>query len=299
MHAALAEATDPAADPDRRPGTGPRPRQVRMRTSLRSWSVPPGRAQGRGGLAAAGAFLERAALLTPDPVRRAHRLLPQPGPNAELVSWMRRWGCWSRPRPDRWTRARPRRWKACAVRSPLTNTAAATRSGCCSAQPGDSSRSMCVWPARRTWRRSEPRSWPAIWAARRRAEAAEAARAAPPGPDPPRPVDVVLDALTLRLTEGHAAAAATLTRALERLLPWTPAGEARRCALARRRESQPHNRRWSCGTSSPGMRWPPARFRPPASGRVRPVAVRAQLPLHAPPARRRAGRSGRLSKKIA
>jgi ATP/maltotriose-dependent transcriptional regulator MalT len=49
-------------------------------------------------------------------------------------------------------------------------------------------------------------------------EAAEAARAAPPGPDPPRVVDVVLDAFALRLTEGYAAAAPTLTRALELFL---------------------------------------------------------------------------------
>ena len=37
--------------------------------------------------------------------------------------------------------------------------------------------------------------------------AAEAARAAPPAPEPPRVVDVLLDALALRLTEGYAAAA--------------------------------------------------------------------------------------------
>ena len=48
--------------------------------------------------------------------------------------------------------------------------------------------------------------------------AAEAARAAPPGPDPPRVVDVLLDGLALRLTEGYAAAAPTLTRALELVL---------------------------------------------------------------------------------
>jgi tetratricopeptide (TPR) repeat protein len=60
-------------------------------------------------------------------------------------------------------------------------------------------------------------------------EAAQAARAAPPSPDPPRAVDVVLDALALRLTEGHAAAAAALTRALELLVTLDPgAGEARR-----------------------------------------------------------------------
>ena len=48
--------------------------------------------------------------------------------------------------------------------------------------------------------------------------AAEAARAAPPGPEPPRAVDVLLDAFAMRLTEGYAAAAPALTRALELLL---------------------------------------------------------------------------------
>jgi DNA-binding CsgD family transcriptional regulator len=45
--------------------------------------------------------------------------------------------------------------------------------------------------------------------------AAEAARAAPPAPDPPRVVDVLLDAFALRLTEGFAAAAPTMARALD------------------------------------------------------------------------------------
>jgi DNA-binding CsgD family transcriptional regulator len=45
-------------------------------------------------------------------------------------------------------------------------------------------------------------------------EAAEAARAAPPGPVPPRAIDVLLDAVALRATEGYAAAAPALTRAL-------------------------------------------------------------------------------------
>jgi hypothetical protein len=49
-------------------------------------------------------------------------------------------------------------------------------------------------------------------------EAAEAARAAPRGPEPPRAVDVLLDAFAMRLTDGYAAAAPTLTRALELLL---------------------------------------------------------------------------------
>ena len=47
---------------------------------------------------------------------------------------------------------------------------------------------------------------------------AAAARAAPPGTVPPRTVDVLLDAFAIRLTDGYAAAAPTLARALELLL---------------------------------------------------------------------------------
>ena len=58
---------------------------------------------------------------------------------------------------------------------------------------------------------------------------ARAARAAPPGPEPPRPVDVLLDAVALRFTDGYAAAAPTVTRALELLLTLdVTSGEARR-----------------------------------------------------------------------
>ena len=49
-------------------------------------------------------------------------------------------------------------------------------------------------------------------------EAAEAARAAPPAPEPPRAADVLLDGLATRFTEGYAAAAPALTRALELVL---------------------------------------------------------------------------------
>ncbi len=47
---------------------------------------------------------------------------------------------------------------------------------------------------------------------------AAAARAAPPGAVPPRTVDVLLDAFAIRVTDGYAAAAPTLARALELLL---------------------------------------------------------------------------------
>jgi DNA-binding CsgD family transcriptional regulator/tetratricopeptide (TPR) repeat protein len=238
VHRALAEATDPEVDPDRRAWhraqATPGPDEDVAEELERS----AGRAQGRGGLAAAAAFLERAAELTPEPGRRAQRLLSAAtakrdtgAPDAALGLLV---AVEAGP-PDALRSARVEHLRGQIAFDQERGDAARLLLNA-ARQLGPLDADL----ARETYLE-------ALGAALLEAglensgllEAAEAARAAPPGREPPRAVDVVLDGLAMRFTEGYGAAAPTLTRALEmvRALNVGTDEEGRRLWLASNRTS--------------------------------------------------------------
>jgi DNA-binding CsgD family transcriptional regulator len=214
VHRALAEATDPDVDPDRRAWhraqAAPGPDENVASELERS----AGRAQRRGGVAAAAAFLERATELTPDRARRAPRALTAaqakhdagaPGAALALLATAEA-GTLDEVQSARVNVLRAR----IAFASNRGNDApplllkAAKR-----LEPLD------LTLARETYLEAFSA---AIFAGRLASASglrtvAEAARAAPPPPSA-RPADLLLDGLALVITEGDAAGVPVLKRAL-------------------------------------------------------------------------------------
>jgi DNA-binding CsgD family transcriptional regulator len=229
VHRALAEATDPEADPDRRAWhraqAAPEPNEDVAEELERS----AGRAQARGGLAAAAAFLERAAMLTPEPTLRAQRLLAAAQAKCDAGALDAALGLLvaveaGPPDPLRAAEVEHLRGQIAVVQRRGNDGARLLLSAARHLEP------VNVGLARETHLESLVA---AMWAGDLGSPggvraAAAAARAAPPGPEPPRAVDVLLDAFALRLTEGYATAAQTMRRALELVLDLVANDEAGR-----------------------------------------------------------------------
>jgi DNA-binding CsgD family transcriptional regulator len=177
-----------------------------------------GRAQARGGLSAVAAFLERAAALTPQPAHRAQRLLAAAGAKRDAGALDAALGLLAGVEAgllDELGRAR--------IDLLQGQIALEQRRG------GDAGRlflsaarrlePLDPEQARETYLEALAGAMSSDVEVVGGAQAvAEAARAAPTGTAPPRTVDLLLDAFAIRLTEGYAAAAPTLTRSLELLL---------------------------------------------------------------------------------
>jgi hypothetical protein len=220
VHRALAEVTDPQLDPDRRAWHWAQAVSGPDEDVAAELEHSAGRAQARGGMAAAAAFLERAALLTREPGRRAKRLLAAAQAKRDAGALDAALGLLVAVEDGPGDALR-----AAEVEHLRGQIALDQRRG------SDAARLLLS-----AARRFEPLNpglarethLEALWEAAMWVggldnaggvrEAAEAARAAPPGPDPPRVVDVLLDAFALRFTEGYAAAAPALIRALELVL---------------------------------------------------------------------------------
>jgi DNA-binding CsgD family transcriptional regulator len=215
VHAALAEATDPKVDPDRRAwhraqaATGP---DEDVAADLERSAD---RAQRRGGLAAAAAFLERATLLTSEPARRSERALAAAqamhqagGPDAAL-----RLLVMAEAGPvDALQRAR-----ADVLRAQIAF--ATSRGGDAPPLLLKAARRLEPLDARRARDTHLDALSAALFVGRLTTdggvlEAARAARAAPAAAQPPSAADLLLDGAASVITDGYAAGAPVLQRAL-------------------------------------------------------------------------------------
>jgi DNA-binding CsgD family transcriptional regulator len=212
VHGVLAEATDPAADPDRRAWHRAQAAAGPDEEVAAELEASAGRAQARGGLAAAAAFLERAVQLTAEPSHLAERALAAAQASVRAGAFDQALGllvmteAWPL---DEFARAQV----------DLLRGLVAFASGLSSDAPsllltaGRQLELLNLGLARETYLDA----WGAALAighvaAGDMAEISRAARALPRSLDP-GPVELLLDGLALLITDGLAAAAPALRQA--------------------------------------------------------------------------------------
>ena len=225
VHRALAEATDPGIDPDRRAWHRAQTVSVPDEEVAAELERSAGRAQARGGVAAGAAFLERAAALTPEPRRRARRVLAAAGAKRDAGDPEAALGLLAGVADgelDELGRARVELLRAQIALEQRRGSDA----GRLFLSAARRLESLDPELARDTYLEALGGTMASDVEAPGGAQAvAAAARAAPPGHVPQRPLDVVLEAFATRLTDGYAAAAPAFARALELLLAVDVASE--------------------------------------------------------------------------
>ena len=212
-HSALASATDREADPDRRAWHRARAAVGPDEEVADELERSAGRARARGGVVAAAAFLARAAALTLDPRVRARRWLAAAGAKQlagapeDALSLL---SAAADGPLDEFDRARCLRLRG-QIALDLRH--------------GEDAVPLLLDAARRV-EAFDPRLARATYLEALRAASiagrfgggtrrvAEAARDALPPPGSPRAVDLLLDGLAIRFTDGYAASAPALKRAL-------------------------------------------------------------------------------------
>src|SRR4051812_31605468 len=214
VHLALAEATDGSVDPDRRAwhlataSAGPdEPVAAALEQSA-------GRAQARGGLAAAAAFLHRSVVLTSDPTQRVRRALAAAQASLHAGSFEGALALLASAEAST-----PDELQAAHVELLRGQIAFASRMGTAAPplllKAAQRLERLDAELARETYLDA----WGAALFAGRSAsagglvEVCRAATSAPPPTRPLRPSDLLLDGLATLVTEGRAAAAPLLRRA--------------------------------------------------------------------------------------
>jgi DNA-binding CsgD family transcriptional regulator len=215
-HHALAAATDPKVDPDRRVWHRAHAIAVPDEDIALELERSAARARARGGFAAAAAFLERSAVLTPDPPRWARRMLEAAaskqlaGASQEALSLLSR----AATGPlDALDQARLKLLHG-QIEVDLSRGAAALPlllDAARQLETLDASLSRDAYLAALRAASVAGRLGPGM------AEVARAALEARRKRDEPRAVDRLVDGLAVRFTDGYAAAVPSLKRALTAL----------------------------------------------------------------------------------